>query len=299
MAHKNPHVSIVMNCYNSDTYLREAIDSVLAQIYHDWEIVFWDNQSTDMSAQIVKSYDDPRIRYIYAPEHTPLGEARNLAVAQCRGEWVAFLDCDDYWDKRKLSDSFRALDHYPHRENVALIYSRSNVIDNSGKIYRRVDRSPDGKIHDLLLKEGDFIMFSSIIVKKAAYDEVGGIDTKLHYCEDYDILLKLTGKYEAIGLDDYLTYYREHPENTTSRNIYAYHREILDFLEAYSRDVKLSPQIRTRIYLNNTKRVTELLLNQAVAGKWKQAVELLAPYCKYLPAMPFVAGYYALKRVFK
>jgi glycosyltransferase involved in cell wall biosynthesis len=299
MAEDMPLVSIVMNCYNCAVYLREAIESVLAQSYDNWEIIFWDNQSTDESAQIVKSYNDARIKYIYAPSHTPLGEARNYAVEHCSGEWVAFLDCDDYWECDKLEASFQALRNHPKKERIALIYSRSNVVDDTKKVYRRVDRSPNGNIHDLLLKEGDFIMFSSIVVKRDKFEEVGGIDTRLHYCEDYDILLKLTAKYDVIGLDAYLTYYREHSQNTTSRNLGAYHTEILDFLQNYTTKNRVPPSVRGRVYLNNTKRLIELVLNQAMVGTYAQVLEVLVKYRRYLPAMPFVAGYFAIKRVFK
>ena len=68
-----PLVSIAMNCYNSDEYLQEAIDSVYAQSYSNWEIIFWDNASTDGSVNIVKSYDG-RIKYYLVPKITPLGE---------------------------------------------------------------------------------------------------------------------------------------------------------------------------------------------------------------------------------
>src|SRR4030067_1280023 len=100
---QQPLVSVIMNCYNSEKYLREAIDSVLAQTYQNWEIIFWDNQSTDKSAAIFKSYADPRFCYFLAPEHTTLGQARNLAVEQAHGAWVAFLDCGDILFPRKLA----------------------------------------------------------------------------------------------------------------------------------------------------------------------------------------------------
>ena len=99
---KQPLVSVIMNCYNGEKYLREAIDSVLAQTYTNWEIVFWDNQSTDRSAEIVRSYADPRLKYYYAPTHTWLYEARNYAVAKANGELLAFLDVDDWWLPNKL-----------------------------------------------------------------------------------------------------------------------------------------------------------------------------------------------------
>jgi glycosyltransferase involved in cell wall biosynthesis len=74
---EQPLVSVIMNCCNGEKYLQEAIDSVLAQTYKNWEIVFWDNQSIDDTAQIAKSYDDPRIKYHRSESFTPLGEARN------------------------------------------------------------------------------------------------------------------------------------------------------------------------------------------------------------------------------
>ena len=99
---RQPLVSIIMNCYNGKKFLREAIDSVIAQTYTHWEIIFWDNQSTDGSADILKSYDDPRLRYFYAPKHTFLYEARNYAINESCGDLIAFLDVDDWWAPEKL-----------------------------------------------------------------------------------------------------------------------------------------------------------------------------------------------------
>ena len=99
---ETPMVSVIMNCFDGETYLPEALDSVLAQTFEDWEIVFWDNQSTDRSAEIFNSYADPRFRYWYAPDHTLLYEARNYAIERARGEFIAVLDTDDWWLPHKL-----------------------------------------------------------------------------------------------------------------------------------------------------------------------------------------------------
>ena len=93
----SPLISIIINCFNGERFLREAIDSVIAQTYSNWELIFWDNQSTDSTANIVRSYHDDRIRYFYAPEHTSLGEARNLALEKANGVYIGFLDSDDKW----------------------------------------------------------------------------------------------------------------------------------------------------------------------------------------------------------
>ena len=73
-----PLVSIIMNCYNGETYLYvKVLKSVLSQTYENWELIFWDNRSVDKSAEIFKSYKDKRFKYYYAPQHTFLYEARN------------------------------------------------------------------------------------------------------------------------------------------------------------------------------------------------------------------------------
>ena len=97
-----PFVSVLMNCYNGEKYLQEAIDSVLAQTYKNWELIFWDNRSTDRSAEIFKSYNDHRLKYILSHEHTDLGSGRAKAFKNLKGEFVAMLDADDIWFPKKL-----------------------------------------------------------------------------------------------------------------------------------------------------------------------------------------------------
>ncbi|HEY2399610.1 MAG TPA: glycosyltransferase family 2 protein, partial [Steroidobacteraceae bacterium] len=109
-----PEVTVIMNCYNGERYLREAIDSVFAQTFADWEIIFWDNASTDGSADIARSYTDPRMRYFRGERNVPLGEARKLALAQARGEWIGFLDTDDLWYPQKLARQIGALQGNDH-----------------------------------------------------------------------------------------------------------------------------------------------------------------------------------------
>jgi len=96
-------ISVIINCFNGEKYLREALDSVVIQTYKNWEIIFWDNQSTDISAKIFKSYKDSRLKYYLAPTHTKiLYEARNYALKKTTGDFIAFLDVDDYWLSDKL-----------------------------------------------------------------------------------------------------------------------------------------------------------------------------------------------------
>ena len=103
MKNQKPLVSVIMNCHNGEKYLREAIDSVISQTYNNWELIFWDNHSTDKTSDIIKSYTDSRIYYHYSDTFTTLGKARNAAINASNGEIIAFLDADDIWLKEKLT----------------------------------------------------------------------------------------------------------------------------------------------------------------------------------------------------
>ena len=134
---EKPLVSVIINCYNGEKYLREAIDSVIAQTYENWELVFWDNQSTDSTCSIVESYKDPRIHYFYAPKHTPLGEARNLAVEKANGEYINFLDADDVWSANKLAEQVKLIDPV----KVGVIFTPLCIIlEKEQKLYKKMYR---------------------------------------------------------------------------------------------------------------------------------------------------------------
>ena len=116
---RQPLVSIIVNCFNGEEYLREALDSIITQTYKNWEIIFWDNQSNDTSAKIFKSYKDSRLKYYLAPTHTKiLYEARNYALKKATGDFIAFLDVDDWWLPNKLEQQIPLFDD----PKVGLVY---------------------------------------------------------------------------------------------------------------------------------------------------------------------------------
>lgn len=294
-----PLVSIVMNCYNSDTYLKEAIDSAFAQTYQNWEIIFWDNQSTDQSAQIVKSYNDDRVKYFYAPIHTPLGEARNLAIEKVSGAWVAILDCDDIWDKDKLQASFELLNSYKQKEEVALLYSKTVYIDENGKTFGFFEEHYSGDIHDLLLTQGDFVFISSAIFRTDILNKVGKIDESLHYAEDYDVLLKVTKNQQALCVDAYHTYYRVHNSSLTSTKVYEYDVENFEFLNKYIKEHNLPLNLRVAIFLNNSSRMTASVIKLLAKKDFTNLVKIVKGYWQYLLLSPYYILHFIGKRIRK
>ena len=124
-----PLVSVIMNCLNCGKYLREAIDSVFAQTYSAWEIIFWDNASTDCSGEIARSYGS-RLRYFRGEETVPLGAARDHAVSQAQGEYVAILDCDDVWLPHNLAVQMEMAQARP---DLGMVYTDCFFIDAEGR----------------------------------------------------------------------------------------------------------------------------------------------------------------------
>ena len=218
-----------MNCFNSERYLREAIEGVLDQTYQQWELIFWDNQSTDCSAEILSGYKDPRVRYLYADRHTSLGEARNLAVAHAEGEWLAFLDCDDVWHPEKLEKQISLI--VDSDGDVGLVYGGMEIIPgdtNSVTVWTssmrdtvsRQDLSqlPDGDIFDALLQL-NFVPLLSGMVRRSLYTTVGGIDPLLKQAEDYDLFLKICHDNRARVVREIICGYRVHDDNTTGKDL--------------------------------------------------------------------------------
>lgn len=218
-----PIVSVVMNCYNSETYLEEALESIQSQGILNFELIFWDNQSTDRSAEIFKRFKDDRFKYFYAPRHTSLGEARNLAVSMAQGKWLAFIDCDDIWSVDKLEAQLAAT--LKEDGNVGLVYGLFNIkIEDqnnsvqrtSAMYYETIKVVPHGPkdIFEKLLEENS-ILFSSVLMLRELFTQVGGIDPVLRQLEDYDLLLKVSMCTHAICINKLFVTYRIHTTNNS------------------------------------------------------------------------------------
>ena len=105
-----PFVSVVIPTYNHAKFLGRALQSVLDQTYPSWEALVIDNHSQDDTNEVVKSFDDPRIRLLKIHNHGVIAASRNLGMREANGEWIAFLDSDDFWYPKKLETIMTAID---------------------------------------------------------------------------------------------------------------------------------------------------------------------------------------------
>jgi glycosyltransferase involved in cell wall biosynthesis len=240
---EGPLVSVVMNCYNGAKYLREAIDSVLAQTYQNWEIIFWDNQSTDESAKIFQEYADARLHYFFAPEFTKLGQARNLAISHAKGEWLGFLDCDDVWLSEKLTRQVNII--MTDALELGLVYGQCLVLKSGIELDSRwanrqykyrvktlLKTLPEGLIFEKLIKL-NFISLVTAIVSRDAYLEVGGLSAHFEQAEDYELFVKIAAKRRVRAVQDIIALYRIHESNASIGNDEKGFLEVLEILKKF------------------------------------------------------------------
>ncbi len=189
-----PLVSVVIPTYNRKDYLLEAIRSVLAGTFADYELIVVDDSSTDRTVEAVGGLDR-RIRYLFQ-ENRGVSAARNKGVSISRGKYVAFLDSDDLWKKEKLGAQVGYLRSHPH---LRICHTNETWIRNGERLNqgRRHARSA-GDIFEKCLPLC-VISPSSILMERSLFDELGGFDETLEVCEDYDLWLRMTLRFE-VGL---------------------------------------------------------------------------------------------------
>ncbi len=208
---EQPLVSVIMNCYNGEKYLRQAIESVFAQTYTNWEIIVWDNRSIDKSAEIVRSFRSPRIKYIYDSNHKLLYDARNHAIEKASGDFIAFLDVDDWWLPAKLEKQIPLFSD-PEVGLACGVYW--NFYERQNKRRRSHERRiPTGwALNDLL--KSYFVGMSTLVVRRSALASLDHpCDARYHMIGDFDLVVRLSIKWKLDCVQEPIACYRIHGNN--------------------------------------------------------------------------------------
>jgi glycosyltransferase involved in cell wall biosynthesis len=230
-------VTVVMNVRNGAATLREAVDSVLAQTVDDWELIVWDDRSSDDSAKIIAGYSDRRIRYFLSPGDTPLGKARSDAIREAQGDWIAFLDQDDLWLPYKLEKQLALAG-----DQVGLIYGRT-VRFYPGGLERDYDhaheyqRLPEGDIFLRLFTESCFIAMSSAMFRRSAIEAIGGIPAEIRIIPDYYLYVAVARQYQVRAVEQAVTRYRMHSDSMSHAVALEMHREALWLIDQWSSEL--------------------------------------------------------------
>ena len=278
---EEPRVSIIMNCYNGEKYLREAIDSVYAQSYKNWEIIFWDNASTDSTSQIAQSYDS-RLKYFRAEINTHLGPARNMALEKAKATYIAFLDSDDIYLPFTLKRQVELMES----ADYGLVYAETLVIDEDGKkIKRQKLRYFSGYILDKLLRRYEISMCSVMIRRSVIDEEQLRFGEELQYCPEHNLFMKIAAQHKVGVIHDPIVKYRWSSSSLSRKTRHLVAKEIGYTLEElqklYPKEVNSCSEamVAARAKLNYYDAVNLInkgdypgaraVLMPVVAGRWE------------------------------
>ena len=277
MSEKTPLVSIIINCYNGEKYLAEAINSIYAQTYKNWEIIFWDNASIDNSANIAKSYDK-KLKYYRSKSTTTLSQARFEAVKKTNGKYLSFLDCDDLWQNDKLD---KQIEIFLQDSSLAFVYgltqiiydddkkkliqSDTNVIPENSKLF-------EGMIFDQLLIE-DFIPFPSVLIDKSKLLECGDFPINYNHSIDYWIFLNLAHKYKVKVLKQVCCKYRIHQQNLSNTQLVLCNSENIRLIKSFLPDRRAKSSLKFHyvalaIAYFKEKKFLKAFLTMCEYGEW-------------------------------
>ena len=160
---KVPLVSILLNCYNASSFISKAIESVLGQTYHNWELVIWDDGSTDNTLQVINNYKDKRIKIFKSLNNIGLGKSRLKAISKLNGKLISILDADDYFEPEKIKKQVDIFNNYP---DVSICATWANFYNELNKIiYSFKTRNKEEELKKKLLYI-NFLPHSSIMYRK-------------------------------------------------------------------------------------------------------------------------------------
>lgn len=201
-------ISVIIPCYNAEPFLAEAIETVLKQTRPVGEILVVDDGSTDRSAEIARSYG---ARVISMDRNRGTAAARNAGVDAARGDLLAWLDADDYWDAEHCEVVCGLLERHPE---AAVAYAANRMVGTRSGIHYV---SPhDHEPFDAFWASLNDLWPVSWVMWRSAYLEVGGFDSRIRIAPDFDFFLRLSQRFRFISTPEVTSVYRWHPAQISS-----------------------------------------------------------------------------------
>jgi glycosyltransferase involved in cell wall biosynthesis len=276
-----PRITVITPAYNVGRYIDEAIASVLAQSFEDFEYLIVDDGSTDNTADVIgqRAAGDRRIRHI-TTDHAGACHARNVGIAQASGEFIAFLDGDDRWHHRFLENQLSLLESAG--SEVAAVFARSRVMSETGRVYLlRWQRAGRYDFDDMLICSCPPRTGSSLLIKRKAFEAAGLFDEHLESAQDLDMWLRIqhgTGMPYFVGSRKYLLDIRVRPgaiSRDHKKRFIALEKVIADYAPRLRRRPPGLAYVRAAVFAYRAGE-DEFAARWALAGKKAPLMALLA-----------------------
>src|SRR3990172_347270 len=236
MSDYSPLVSIVLPTYNCAAFLPHSIGSILAQTYNSYEIIVVDDGSIDNTKEVLTPFMQ-KINYIYYHQNKGSHVARNIGIQSSRGKYIAFIDADDIWLPEKLQTDIEYFETHPE---VNMVYSKHLNIDQNGRMLDEASqkRLPSGNIFTQLFSEQNFIITSSVVVRKEIFETTGLFYEQLSNCQDWDMWLRIAFYFKVGGINTPLVKYRHNPHSLSKNrnNVLKYQKMVIDKIYSNFKD---------------------------------------------------------------
>ncbi len=233
-----PLVSVTMVTYNRDRFIEEAILSVFAQTFSDWELIIIDDGSTDTTANVVQKYvSDQRVRYIVNESNVGIVASRNTALTRARGKYIAVLDSDDVWNEASKLE--RQVQFLEQNEQYALVGCQNTVVINDCGLVQDTIQQPstDLDIRKKILYKNPFT-HSAVMFRKEIVERAGGYSSHV-VGEDYDLILRVGREGYVENLPGVSVQYRKHGTNISTKHRIQALRLNLEIIRKYKADYPL------------------------------------------------------------
>ncbi len=207
MNNKKPEISIIVNCLNGEKFVKRCLKSILKQTYKNFEVIFWDNNSSDNTLLEVKKIKSKKIRIFKSKNTYKLYDARNKAISKCYGKYISFLDIDDTWEKDKLEKQLKAILSI----NVDLVYTNYLIVKDNAKLI--FNKNIDNKDIIKLILIRNPISISTILVKKKSLNKVNNFNPNYEIIGDFDFYYKFCKNFKTSYINEPLVKYYIHGDN--------------------------------------------------------------------------------------
>lgn len=194
-----------MSVYNGEKYLQEAIDSILGQTFKDFEFLIINDGSTDKTAEILKSYNDPRIKIINNEKNIGLTKSLNKGLRLVRGEYIARQDADDISMPERLEKEVEFLEQ---NKNVGLVGTDYFMINEKGKVVHIVKCLNGCRELKAKLLESNQFGHGSVMFRRECIDNIGAYREEFKFAQDYDFYLRIVEAYDVANISEPLYKWR-------------------------------------------------------------------------------------------
>ncbi|MDF1594189.1 MAG: glycosyltransferase [Desulfobacterales bacterium] len=260
-----PKVSIILTSFNHDKYLNEAIDSVLGQTFTDFELIIWDDASSDNSWHLIRQYSDPRIKAFHNDEQKRGAWGINKAISEvAAGEYIAIHHSDDIWEREKLEKQVKFIDDY---SDVGAVFTRVQVINEKGDpfkeddhVYSQIFDQPNRTRFEWLrhfFYFGNCLCHPSVMVRKSCYKSVGLYDRRFAQICDLEMWVRLCMKYDIYVLEMPLTRFRVRANemNQSGNKPETHIRSYMEFQQVLKNYLKISSVDELRSIFPDIKEI--------------------------------------------